>query len=441
MPDHWGHWKLGHVAKVGNGSTPDRETDEYWKDGAIPWLNSSVVNEAEVTKAEQFVTELARRECHLPLVPAGSVLVGITGQGKTRGQATVLSFQATVNQHVAYITPDKRKVDPWFIRWLLYASYDFLRSISDDAGGTKGALTCEELTNLHLPLPPLPEQHTITSYLGRETARLNGLVAAKERLLWLLAEKRRALITRAVTRGLNPDAALHDSGVPWLGQIPAHWRTQRLRWLIRTLEQGWSPEAENREPNEDEWGVLKLNAVSHGRFEPAAAKALPADFEVRPELEVHPGDFLITRSNTPALVGDVCFVREARPKLMLCDLIYRLSLVEDEIDGVFLGHFFTLPMGRGQIETDARGTSNSMVKISQEHIKNWWLPLPPLDEQHAIVTHIASETAKLDALRVAAERTIGLLKERRAALIAAAVTGRLRIDTESAREAAAEVLA
>lgn len=110
---------------------------------------------------------------------------------------------------------------------------------------------------------------------------------------------------------------------------------------------------------------------------------------------------------------------------MLCDLIYRLTLREEVIDGKFLGYFLTLPEGRGQIEADARGTSGSMVKISQDHIKDWWIPVPPPDEQAAIVAQVGRETGVLDELRGATERTIALLKERRAALIATAVTGRI----------------
>jgi type I restriction enzyme S subunit len=294
------------------------------------------------------------------------------------------------------------------------------------------SISATNIKELPIPIPPADEQRAIAAYLDRETARLDGLVTAKERVLELLAEKRRALITHAVTGGLDPRAPLRGSGIPWLGDIPAHWQTKRLRWLIRTIEQGWSPEAENREPNEDEWAVLKLNAVAHGQFNPSAAKALPVGLKARADLEVHPGDFLITRANTPALVGDVCFVKEVRPLLMLCDLIYRLRLLDDRLDGQYLGHFFASPKGREQIEADARGTSNSMVKISQEHIKNWWLPLPPIDEQRAIVAHIAAETAKLDALRSATDRTITLLKEHRAALIAAAVTGKINVQGEIA---------
>jgi type I restriction enzyme S subunit len=139
IPAHWEIWKVSHFAAVGNGSTPSRENDDYWTDGVIPWLNSSVVNQDEVTAADQFVTKTAYRECHLPLVKRGSILIGITGQGKTRGRAVVLSLEATINQHLAFITPERGKADSWFLRWTFFAAYEFLRSISDDAGGTKSA--------------------------------------------------------------------------------------------------------------------------------------------------------------------------------------------------------------------------------------------------------------------------------------------------------------
>jgi len=276
-------------------------------------------------------------------------------------------------------------------------------------------------------VPPVPQQRAIADYLDRETARIDALIAAKERLLELLAEKRRAIITRAVTRGLDPDVPMRDSGVPWLGEIPAHWKVVRLRFLFHQIEQGWSPQAESREPDEEEWGVLKLNAVNKGRFDDSAAKALPEDLEPQTNLEIRAGDFLVTRSNTPALVGDVCFVEKTRPRLMLCDLIYRLALRTEVVDGKFMGYFLSHPIGRSQIECDARGTSASMVKISQEHIKDWLIPLPSIDEQQAIVRQLAKELAPIRQVSTFTEGTIALLKERRAALIAAAVTGQIDV--------------
>jgi type I restriction enzyme S subunit len=199
IPAHWEIWKLGHVALVGNGSTPNRDNAEYWAEGAIPWLNSSVVNQEEVTASDQFVTATALRECHLPLVKPGSVLVGITGQGKTRGSAVVLSFEATINQHIAFITPNADRLDAWFLRWSLFAAYEFLRSISDDVGGTKGALTCEAVAVLHVPLPPLDDQREIVAHISLEASKLGALRVATERTISLLKERRAALIAAAVT--------------------------------------------------------------------------------------------------------------------------------------------------------------------------------------------------------------------------------------------------
>ena len=278
-----------------------------------------------------------------------------------------------------------------------------------------------------IPVPPVDAQRAIADYLDRETARLDALMAAKERVLGLLAEKRRALVTRAVTRGLDPRAPLRDSGIPWLGKIPAHWEIVRLRFLVTGIEQGWSPEAASLQPGLDEWGVLKLNAVNRGRFDEKAAKTLPPDAQPRANLEVQPGNVLVTRSNTPLLVGDACFVETTRPRLMLSDIMYRLAVRAGVVDGRLLVSFLILPVGRVQIENDARGTSASMVKISQEHIKNWRIPVPPIAEQRTILAALARQTRKIDQIHAATERAITLIRERRSALIAAAVTGQINI--------------
>ena len=207
IPAHWDVWKIGHLASVGNGSTPRRDKAAYWTDGTIPWLNSSVVNQAEVTRAEQFVAALAVRECHLPAVNSGAVLIAITGQGKTRGQAVVLSMEATINQHLAFIQPDLSIMRPWFLRWALFAAYPFLRSISDDAGGTKGALTCEDVGNLRVPVPSPSEQAAILDHVAALTGRIDSLWAATEKTLSIIKERRAALIAAAVTGRLDVGSA------------------------------------------------------------------------------------------------------------------------------------------------------------------------------------------------------------------------------------------
>lgn len=207
IPAHWELWKVGHLAKVGNGSTPERDKAAYWSEGFFPWLNRSVVNQNEVTSSDQHVTEVALRECHLPRLQPGTVLVAITGQGKTRGQAVVLLIEATINQHMAFVAPDPELVDTWFLRWSFYRAYEYLRSISDDAGGTKGALTCEDVASLRIPVPPLDEQRAIVEHIARETAQLDAVRAATERTIALLKERRSALMAAAVNGQLDVGAA------------------------------------------------------------------------------------------------------------------------------------------------------------------------------------------------------------------------------------------
>ena len=157
--------------------------------------------------SDQHVTRTALEECHLPILRTGTVLIAITGQGKTRGRAVILSIQATINQHLAFVDPDRERLHPWFLRWWLFAAYDFLRSISDDAGGTKGALTCEDVANLRIALPPLEDQAAIVEYIACQIEKLDDAGGATQRTIDLLKERRAAVIAAAVTGQIDVEAA------------------------------------------------------------------------------------------------------------------------------------------------------------------------------------------------------------------------------------------
>jgi len=205
VPQHWEVWQIGHFAKVGNGSTPSRGNTSYWSGGTYPWLNSSSVNAGTVTTSDQYVTEVALRECHLPRVPAGSVLVAITGQGKTRGKAAVLSIEATINQHIAFITLRKpgEIVTAEYLQKFLVAAYAELRRMSDDSGSTKGALTCEDLRHLRVVLPPIPAQEAILQSIGDGLAEVERALRIAESEIDLLHEYRTRLIADVVTGKLD----------------------------------------------------------------------------------------------------------------------------------------------------------------------------------------------------------------------------------------------
>lgn len=199
VPAHWEVKRLKFVAQIGNGSTPNREDAAYWDGGVYPWLNSSVVNQETVTSAEQFVTPLALAECHLPRIQPPAVLVGITGQGRTRGMATTLLFEATINQHIAYVKPDLSRAVAGFLRRVFDMAYSHLRSESENGGSTKGAITCEQIAELPVPVPPLVEQIAIAAYIDSAISKVDQMTEKAESVIAHLTEYRTALITAATT--------------------------------------------------------------------------------------------------------------------------------------------------------------------------------------------------------------------------------------------------
>lgn len=203
IPAHWEVWRIGRFARVGNGSTPSRANPRFWSRGNYPWLNSSHVNRGFIDSADQFVTSTALRECHLPRVTAGSVLIAITGQGKTRGTSAVLGIEATINQHIAYITPRLPVLSAAFLRLSLVGAYSTLRAMSDDSGSTKGALTCEDLKRFKLAVPPVEEQDRLVAGIQRETQIIDTTIARTEREIALVQEYRTRLTADIVTGKLD----------------------------------------------------------------------------------------------------------------------------------------------------------------------------------------------------------------------------------------------
>lgn len=177
VPAHWSVQPIKSLVNIGNGSTPSKESREYWECGEFPWLTSSCVNLEVVVSAEQFVTDIALRECHLPIISPPAVLVGITGQGKTRGMASTLMIEATINQHIAFLKPTSDKIGVEYLRRFLDAAYAWLRLHSEGVGSTKGAITCEQLANTKIAVPPLHEQEFILEVIHRQTERLDLLVS------------------------------------------------------------------------------------------------------------------------------------------------------------------------------------------------------------------------------------------------------------------------
>jgi type I restriction enzyme S subunit len=303
-------------------------------------------------------------------------------------------------------------------------------------GSTRDKLTQGSMNDIPIPWPPIAEQIQIATFLDRETAKIDALIAEQQHLIELLKEKRQAVISHAVTKGLNPDAPMQPSGIEWLGEVPAHWTVASVRRVVRRIEQGWSPDCFSRPAEFDEWGVMKSGCVNRGIFVEQENKALPETLDPVSEYEIHAGDVLMSRaSGSPELVGSTAYIDATRPRLMLSDKIFRIH-PRPNIDCKFFVAVFNSRVMRSQIERSISGAEGLANNLPQSAMKGFFIVVPPTDEQHSIVSFLANETAKLDTLTTEAQCAIDLLLERRTALISAAVTGQIDVRPEAERQAA-----
>lgn len=205
-------------------------------------------------------------------------------------------------------------VVPGYFRYL-FKSSRYIQALQSTTNLVRDgqALRFANFILVDLPVVPEKEQTAIATFLDHETAKIDALVAEQEKLIALLQEKRQAVISHAVTKGLNPNAPMKDSGVEWLGEVPAHWEVCALRRVIAAIEQGWSPECYAREAEEQEWGVLKAGCLNGGIFRPFENKALPPELPPEEGYEVRVGDVLMSRaSGSPELVGSTALVKATR---------------------------------------------------------------------------------------------------------------------------------
>jgi type I restriction enzyme S subunit len=282
-------------------------------------------------------------------------------------------------------------------------------------------------------IPPLPEQAGIVRFLDHADRLIRRYIGAKQKLVKLLEEQKQAIIHRAVTRGLDPEVRLKPTDVEWLGDMPEHWEVVRLKEVITPLEQGWSPQCDAQPAGDDEWGVLKVGCVNRDEFDPQQNKKLPSTLAPIPELEIHDGDIMVSRANTRQLLGLAAVAIDPRPKLLLCDKLFRFRARPPRADARFLVHAIRQGTSRSQIESSTNGASDSMQNIGQRVVKNLFLALPSIDEQRRIVDVLRAQTSSLGDAGSAARREIVLLREYRMRLIADVVTGKLDVREAASR--------
>jgi type I restriction enzyme S subunit len=324
--------------------------------------------------------------------------------------------------------------DPRFIFWVLRAGVSVQQWESSVGGATFRALNLGPLCETAISLPPPAEQTDIAAFLDRETAKIDALVAEQRRLIELLKEKRQAVISHAVTKGLNPDAPMKDSGIEWLGEVPEGWEVPLLSRLIAKADLGG-----NYEASESGGGIplIKMGNLGRGVIKTEKIEQLSDDADYDPAFRLETGDFLFNTRNSLDLVGKVAIWRDELPDAIFNSNILRIKFNEGAVaTTAFMNYFFNSDLGISQLRTIAKGTT-SVAAIYYKDLTTLRVILPPRVEQRVIVGHLDEKCAKLDTLTAEAQRAIDLLQERRTALISAAVTGQIDVRQIITKEVAA----
>ena len=399
--------QLRHVFTVVSGATPETGNAAYW-DGSILWATpediGSLVGDYWLRDTRRKLTQAGYESCGTTIVPPRSIV--LTKRAPI-GQAAVLSKEACSNQGCFLLVP-RQDTDTRFHYYWLLAETDYIQILG--RGSTFMELSTDELKSLSVPHPPLEKQRAIADYLDRETTRLDSLVAENERVLNLLAERRRALITGAVTRGLDPHSPLRDSGVPWLGEIPAHWETERSKWLFTERDQ------RSTTGNEDLLTVSHLTGVT-----------------LRSQKNVNMFEAATKEGYKTCLAGDLVVntmwawmgAMGVSPVDGIVSPAYNVYTPGARFDPRYVDALTRLPVFAQEVMRYSKGVWSSRLRLYPQGFFSVALPVPPLTEQREIAAHIAERTTKLNELRAAIGSTSALLRERRAALVAAAVTGNM----------------
>ncbi|MFN3890134.1 MAG: restriction endonuclease subunit S [Beijerinckiaceae bacterium] len=403
LPGQWRISKVKYIASYLNGY-PFKPDD--WAPEGVP-----IVRIQDLTNTDNQPNFYNGTAPERYLLKDGDILISWSA---SLGVFVWQRGPAWLNQHIFKVSVDtsilERAYFPWVATWFIEQLKNYVH------GSTMQHLTADAFGSFPVPIPPAEDQRRVEAFLQCETKQIDALIDAKQRLLNLLAEKRRAIVAEAVMRGLAVDAALRPSGIDWLGDIPAHWEIERARWLFTERDQRSETGEEEMLTVSHLTGVTPRSEKDVNMFEAESTAGYKLCFA---------GDLAINTlwawmgamgsARVDGIVSPAYNVYTPSP-----------SLLPDYVDALV-----RIPVFAKEVTRYSKGVWSSRLRLYPEGFFETWWPVPPLDEQREIIRHIATQTSKIDRLRAATEHSITLLKERRGALIAAAVTGQIDI-TEAA---------
>ncbi|HBJ34369.1 MAG TPA: restriction endonuclease subunit S [Planctomycetaceae bacterium] len=403
----WGGEATGDITDIKCVRVADFDRDRLVVADSVPTVRS-------VTASEQKDRILSR----------GNLLLEKSGGGENQPVGFVVLFDsdepAVCSNFVAKIELADR-MSPSYWRYCHAAAYAIrlnCRSIKQTSGIQN--LDQSQYLDEIAPFPPFDEQHAIASFLDRETSKIDTLVSEQRRLVELLKEKRQAVISHAVTKGLDPTVPMKPSGIEWLGDVPEHWEITRMKWVAK-MESGHTPDKKI----EAYWTNCKIPWVSLND-----TKFLK-DNDYISETAYFVNELGIINSSARLLPArSVVFSRDAT--IGRCAITTKEMAVSQHFIAWICGdsivpEFLLFRLRSMTQELDRLSTGATLKTIGMPDVKTLVTPVPPRAEQSAIVKQLVKRTSQLDILIAEAERAISLLQERRTALISAAVTGKIDV--------------
>jgi type I restriction enzyme S subunit len=326
----------------------------------------------------------------------------------------------------AYLAVKPESADSRFLAHL-FRAYDSTKVFYSMGGGLRQSMKYADVKRLPTLLPPPAEQTAIAAFLDRETGKIDALVAEQRRLMELLKEKRQAVISHAVTRGLNPEAKLKPSGIEWLGDVPEHWEAVQVKHLARPGKKTFTDGDWIEAPFVTDEGVrlIQTGNVGIGFYKEQGFRYVSEEtFEKLNCTEFMPGDVLICRLDGP--VGRACLAPDLGVRMITSVDNAILKCADDVVPEYVVAILSSVPW-LSWIDALCRVGGGFRLRISRSQLGEIRVPMPPHEEQLAIVEHLKTVTASFDTLTAEAQRAIDLLQERRTALISAAVTGQIDV--------------
>ena len=424
IPQHWGTKRLKFVADIKTGNTPPKSDLENYCDDGLPWIKPDDLG--SFLPIMDSKERLSDKGCeHARIIPEKSVLICCIG---SVGKVGVAGCKVATNQQINSLV-FRSKLNPDYALYLIAASEKEHQRLAN--GNVVQIINSDTQGNILLSIPPFDEQRAIASFLDRETDRIDTLVAKKERQIELLQEKRATLIGHAVTKGLNLNAKMKDSGIEWFGDIPEHWHVIRVKSLEgnRSSAVQTGPFGAQLHANDymDE-GVPLILIRNVGEMRINNTNIPMISYEDAERLSIYrikKGDIVFSRVGS---IGRIAPCTEREEGWLISGQMLRLRILNPRLHDRFAAYAFGSSTLLTFVELHSVGSTRE--SINTEILRNMPVPIPTFDEQRAIAAFLDRETERIGALICKVKDSIEKLREYRTALISAAVTGKIDIRKE-----------